>query len=138
MTPKGTMYRGSCLCGAVHYQVRGTIGPMANCYCTDCQKSHGAAFASYIDVPRDGFAFLKGANHVHTYKAASDTKRSFCRTCGSIVICWAEADNYVGISAATLDTPIALTPAYHCFVRSKPSWYEILDSAPQYERSNSA
>jgi hypothetical protein len=135
MTVAGNVHSGSCLCGRILYRLKGRIGPMSNCHCTDCRKSHAAAFATYVDAPREAFTFVKGEDHLQTYRAESGTKRSFCRTCGSIVICWNDRDHLVGISASTLDTPTGLKPAYHGFVRSKASWSDILDAAPQYPRS---
>ena len=114
-----TTHRGSCLCGRVTFEVKGPIGPMSNCHCTDCRKSHAAAFATYIDVPKDTFTFTKGEEHLQTYKVASGTKRSFCRSCGTIVTCWSDGENkFLEISASALDTPTDLKPVYHGFVRS--------------------
>jgi len=133
-----TTHRGSCLCGRVTFEVKGPIGPMSNCHCTDCRKSHAAAFATYIDVPKDTFTFTKGEEHLQTYKVASGTKRSFCRSCGTIVTCWSDGENkFLEISASALDTPTDLKPVYHGFVRSKASWYDILDKVPQYKTNKS-
>ncbi len=137
--PAGETYKGSCFCGRVSYEIKGPIGPMSNCYCTDCRKSHAAAFATYIDAPRGGFTFTKGEDQLQTYKAPSGTKRSFCKTCGSIVTCWGDGDTkFLEISASTLDTPTDLKPEYHGYVRSKPSWYDILDKRPQYKTNKDA
>jgi hypothetical protein len=134
MSTGKTVHKGSCFCGRVTYEIKGKIGPMSHCHCTDCRKSHAAAFATYIDVPRDGFTFLKGEDQIQTYKAPSGTKRSFCRTCGSILTCWGDGEKkFLEISASTLDTPTDLKPVSHGFVRSKASWYDILDRAPQYQ-----
>ena len=131
-----TTHRGSCLCGRVTFEVKGPIGPMSNCHCTDCRKSHAAAFATYIDVAKGALTFLQGEDHLQTYKAPSGTKRSFCRTCGSIVTCWSDGDpTFLEISASTLDTPTDLKPEYHGYVRSRASWYDILDKVPQYKTS---
>lgn len=54
--PEGTL-EGSCLCGAVRYQVDGPPKRVAHCHCTLCQKHHGAAFGSYAAyLPRLGKA----------------------------------------------------------------------------------
>ena len=53
-----TTHKGSCFCGRVRYEIKGPIGPMSNCHCTDCRKSHGAAFATYIDVAKGALTFL--------------------------------------------------------------------------------
>jgi hypothetical protein len=127
-------YEGSCLCGAVRYRVSGPFGEMDNCHCTDCRKSHGAAFATYLEVPWKGLEFLSGREKLETFRAGSGTKRSFCRTCGSTLICWSDDDKeIVEIAAGTLDTPTTRRPRSHIFVRSKVPWYDILDGAPQFQ-----
>ncbi len=139
MSTDKTVHKGSCFCGRVTYEIKGKIGPMSHCHCTDCRKSHASAFATYIDVPRGGFMFLRGEEQLQTYKAESGTKRSFCRTCGTIVTCWSDGDpKFLEISASTLDTPTDLKPVYHGFVRSKASWYDITDKVPQYKTNKEA
>ncbi len=136
MTAAAKTYEGSCFCGKVRYRYQGALGPMTNCHCTDCRKSHAAAFATYIDAKKQGFAFLQGEEHLQTYKAATGTKRTFCRHCGSIVICHGDAwPDLIEISASTLDTPIDLKPEHHGWVKSKASWYDILDGKPQYPKN---
>jgi hypothetical protein len=127
------VYEGSCLCGTVRYRVTGPLGAMSNCYCTHCRKSHGAAFATYIDVKKKDLAWVAGEKELRSYRADTGTLRAFCPTCGATVLCWAESDPEVlEIAAGTLDTPIDRRPEYHIFVRSKPSWYDILDDRPQH------
>jgi hypothetical protein len=33
--------RGSCLCGAVSYEITGSLGRTGHCHCSMCRKSHG-------------------------------------------------------------------------------------------------
>jgi len=32
---------GSCLCGSVQYEVKGSLRNIINCHCSMCQKLHG-------------------------------------------------------------------------------------------------
>lgn len=130
---RGT-YEGSCFCGAVRYEVKGPIGPMSNCFCTDCRRSHAAPFSTFIDALKANFRFVKGEDQLNTYLAESGAKRSFCRNCGSILICFNDANaKIMEITAATLVTPTDLKPEFHIFVRSKVPWYEIRDDHPQHQ-----
>ena len=132
-------YDGSCLCGRVRYRFLGPPGTIDHCHCTDCRKSHAAAFATYIEVPARAFEFLSGRENLTTHAAPSGTKRSFCRTCGSIVTCWSDADpEGIGVPASTLDTPIDARPEFHTYVRSKASWYDIQDGLPQHPTTRAA
>ena len=133
MPAKPDVYEGSCFCGKVRYRVRGPLGSMSNCFCTDCRKSNAAVFATYIDVRRKDLTWVSGEEHLATYKAPSGTVRGHCSTCGSTVACWTDGDkDMLEIAAPTLDTPIERRPEYHIFVRSKPSWYDIQDGRPQH------
>ena len=50
--------KGSCLCGAVVYQVRRFYPEIANCHCGMCRKFHGAAFATYGKVQVEDLQWL--------------------------------------------------------------------------------
>ena len=60
------MNRGSCLCGAVQFEA-GPAGFMVHCHCSMCRKHHGAVFATFLAVPREGFRWLAGADEIVTY-----------------------------------------------------------------------
>jgi hypothetical protein len=38
------MHKGSCLCGAVEYEISGALGPIVFCHCSRCRKANGAAY----------------------------------------------------------------------------------------------
>ncbi len=125
---------GSCHCGRVRYRAVAPFGEMANCHCTDCRKSHGAAFATYIEVPRERFSYVQGEGELHSFQAESGLQRYFCRNCGSII--WNGSSNppeAYWITAGTLDTPLDRKPDAHIFVRSKVPWYDIKDDLPQHQ-----
>ncbi len=125
---------GSCHCAKVRYRAVAPFGEMMNCHCTDCRKSHGAAFATYIEVPRERFSFVQGEGELHSFQAESGLQRYFCRNCGSII--WSGSKNppeAYWITAGTLDTPLDRKPGAHIFLRSKAPWYDIKDDLPQYQ-----
>ncbi len=128
-------FEGSCLCRKVRFRAIGPFGKMGNCHCSDCQKAHGAAFATFIAVPRERFSFLQGEKRLGRHRAATGAVRSFCRKCGSILIWEEESDpDTVSLVAALLDAPPAgMRPEYHIFVRSKAPWYEIRDGMPEHQ-----
>ena len=138
MATRAPGYDGSCLCGRVRYRFAGPLGTIDHCHCTDCRKSHAAAFATYVEVAAGGFVFLHGEDDLTTHAAASGTRRSFCRVCGSIVTCWSAAEpEGIGVPVSTLDTPIDALPEFHTYVRSKASWHDIQDGLPQHPAARS-
>jgi len=128
MSSKEPIYEGECHCGRVRYRILGPLEELSHCHCTDCQKSHGAAFATYAGVPRGRFTFLTGEDQLRTYQAKSGTRRSFCPTCGSNIT--GESDRWPGeiyVAIGTLTTPPQWKKIVHYFVRSKVCWYNIED-----------
>ncbi len=132
MSAKEQIYEGSCLCGRVRYRATGPLGDLGHCHCTDCQKSCGAAFGTYVAVLRERFTFVQGEKDLQAYQAESGTRRLFCRTCGSKIT--AESDKWeaIYVLAGTLDTPLEQKPTVHIWVRSKVPWYEIRDGLVQH------
>ena len=43
-------YVGSCLCGAVTYQIDGPIGDIIQCHCQKCRKANGTAYATNAPI----------------------------------------------------------------------------------------
>lgn len=125
---------GGCLCGAVRYEVKGSLRDVINCHCNMCQRLHGSfgphSKARKVDITitkNDGLAW---------YKTSNVAQRGFCRECGSSLF-WEpfELDS-TGILAGSLDGPTSLRTMGHIFVAEKPDYYEITDGLPQFEGSS--
>jgi hypothetical protein len=128
------MAQGSCLCGAIRYEVEGPIGMMSHCYCSMCRKHHGAMFATFVATPVQQFRWLAGEGDVKTYRSSSNGKRSFCGTCGSVAPIVIRAIDLAFIPAGNLEGDLGLKPQSHMFVGSKAAWHAISDDLPQYEK----
>lgn len=75
------MHKGSCLCGAVTFEVEGELSAPDACHCSKCRKHSGHYFAS-TDVPKDRLT-VHGAENVRWYQSSEKVRRGFCATCGS-------------------------------------------------------
>jgi len=53
------MHKGSCLCGAVRFAVRGELPEASACHCSKCRK-HTGHYEAGVDVPRDAFSMTGG------------------------------------------------------------------------------
>ncbi|MFP3408941.1 GFA family protein, partial [Pseudomonas sp. SIMBA_065] len=73
----------SCLCVAVSYLLLLPPKAVSHCHCSQCRKSHGAAFASYGSVPRSGLRILRGAASLKAFASSPTVVREFCAECGS-------------------------------------------------------
>jgi hypothetical protein len=125
--------KGSCLCGAVKYELDGPFEVMSHCHCSMCRKHHGAAFATFVTVPLGNFRWVAGEEALSTYQSSAYGKRTFCGKCGSVMPV-VEAETGVAFCpAGNLDGELGIQPQSHRFVGSKASWHTITDTLPQHE-----
>jgi hypothetical protein len=66
-----------------------------------------------------------------------DVYRGFCKECGSSLFWDARGDEYMYISAGTLDGPTGLKTIGHIWVGQAGDYYEITDGLEQYEQDSS-
>ncbi len=123
---------GSCLCGAVRYQLDGPFSHMSHCHCSMCRKHHGAPFATWVASPLKGFRFLAGEHHISRYDSSASWHRDFCLTCGSVQPVRMTEHKVVASPAGNLEGDPGIRPAMHIFVASKAPWYDITDKLPRH------
>lgn len=130
---KQTTTQGSCLCGAVRYEVDGPFSLMIHCHCSMCRKHHGAPFATFAGAPLMGFRWLSGEESIHTYRSSEKGLRSFCRSCGSVTPTLVKEMDLALAPAGNLQGDLDVRPQSHFFATSKASWHTITDELPQHE-----
>ena len=54
------MIAGACLCGAVRYEIDGSLPRLIHCHCSTCRKHHGAPFATIVEVSEVNFRWISG------------------------------------------------------------------------------
>lgn len=130
---ENVMYYGSCLCGAIQYQVAGNIGDSVICHCQRCRKANGSAFAVNAPIQKADFNLLNGHTMLKQYESSSGVHRFFCGQCGAPI--YSQRDNdaqYLRLRLGTLDTPLHQQPKMHVFTASKAEWDNIYDDLPQF------
>lgn len=127
--------RGSCLCGAVQFEVTAPFLWASHCHCSRCRKHSGAFGGTQGRVPREGFRLLRGDELISVYRPGDGRVKAFCSVCGSSLFGneWPEGDQ-VGIRLGALDGDPGIRPEFHTFVASKAPWEELPDDGlPRYE-----
>jgi len=125
--------KGQCLCGEVKYAVKGPIGDILHCHCSECRKWHGSAFRTRTTVKKKDFFWLAGQELVAMYKGLPSTTKTFCRMCGSNLISYyRDNEEVIGLPLGGIEGELGQTPKCHIFVGNKADWYEINDDLPQY------
>ena len=127
------MYKGSCHCGAVAYEVTGPITGFEHCHCQTCRKIHGTVYGSSAVVEHADFRVTKGRDALTDYASSPGKIRHFCSHCGSHVFATDSRDGEVLIlRMGTLDPGHGLKPEAHIYVSDQADWYEIRDGLPQH------
>jgi hypothetical protein len=127
--------RGSCLCGAVRYELALPFETVHNCHCSRCRKARAAAHTTNGFTPVDALRFVAGEDRLVTYRLpeARFFSQVFCATCGSGM---PRADHGRGIAVVplgSLDDDPGSGAVDHIFVGSKAPWYTIADELPRFE-----
>jgi len=84
------MIKGSCLCGGVKFEIRGSKGPFELCHCNRCRKATGSAFAAGLRVRGEDLRIVQGQELIKTFvapiiDAPPPYTNRFCGRCGSPV-----------------------------------------------------
>ena len=123
------MHKGSCLCGAVSFEVNGELGESDACHCSQCRKQSGHYFAS-VNVARSALT-VQGADKIVWYRSSEKVRRGFCGICGSSLFWDPIFKDWTAIGMGAFDTPTGVKLAKHIHVASKGDYYDILDDVPQ-------
>jgi hypothetical protein len=123
------MNRGSCLCGAVRFTVKGDLPAPVACHCVQCRKQTGHYEVS-TDVPR-GALSIEGEEHLTWYFSSEAVRRGFCSICGSSLFWDPVQRDWIGVAMGAFDTPTHTMIGVHVHVAEKGDYYEITDGRPQ-------
>jgi hypothetical protein len=127
--------RGSCLCGAVAYEISAHMGLFQYCRCSRCRKASGSAFGAGLFVKPEHFRWLQGEEHVGRYEVpeAAHYATSFCRVCGSSLPWLTKTGRVVAVPAGTLDDDPGIRPSQSIFCASAADWYVEPAELPRYD-----
>jgi len=120
------MKTGSCLCGAVTFELNGELRPVIACHCVQCRKTSGHHVAA-TSVARDQITVT---GDVTWYHSSDTARRGFCATCGRNMF-WDGAGENISVFAGTIDGETGLNIRGHIYSKYKGDYYDIPADAPQ-------
>jgi hypothetical protein len=126
------MHKGSCLCGAVSFEVTGDLPAPTACHCTKCRK-HTGHYEAGTDIPRDRVK-ISGNESVGWFQSSEKVRRGFCKTCGSSLFFDPIYRDWIGIYMGAFDGHTNTKLERHIFVADKGDYYEIADGLPQNQQ----
>ena len=119
----GVRATGSCLCGAVRYEVTGTLRDVVECHCAMCRKTHGH-IGAYTATPKGSMRLIE-ARELKWYKSSENARRGFCGECGGTLFFEPANKDYIAIAAGTLDPPTGLKTDVQIHCNSAGDHYTI-------------
>lgn len=133
------MIAGSCLCGAVRFEIDRALGPFELCHCSRCRKSSGSAYMAGIGVRSAEFRWVQGQEHITVIELAvrehpPGYSRAFCRFCGSPTPAPEPVGSWRGIPAGLLDDDPGVRPERHIFVECRAPWTPRGDGLPELDK----
>ena len=117
------MKTGSCLCGAVRYEVHGPLRNVVACHCEQCRKQTGTYMSA--TAAQDGDLRIVEDRGLRWYSSSDSARRGFCCECGSPLFWKGKGRDYTAITAGSLDGPSGLALEGHIFCASAGDYYEI-------------
>jgi hypothetical protein len=125
---------GSCLCGAIAFEMTGPSIRVQNCHCSRCRKVRGTAHATNLFVALSDIRYVRGEDQLAMYKLpdAKTFAHAFCRVCGSSMPRLDESRQLAVVPMGSFDDDPGVRPERHVFVDSKAAWHEITDDLPGF------
>jgi len=123
---------GSCLCGAVTFDVTGAFENFFLCHCARCRKDTGSAHAANLFSTSAGITWRTGADNIATFRLPETRHvKSFCRDCGAALP--TEQRGLLIVPAGSLDTPVGIRPTAHICCASRADWDHDLDAVKKID-----
>ena len=126
------MKTGSCLCGAVAFEIHGDLRPVIACHCTQCRKQTGTYMSATAAADKDlKFTETRG---LKWFRSSPEAQRGFCCECGSPLFWKRDGSDTTSITAGSIDGPTGAPLEGHIFCESAGDYYEIAGGAYRLDR----
>ena len=124
------VHTGSCLCGAVRYEVRGLLRDSIACHCSQCRKTSGHYWSATQAKTAD-LHLLEGRG-LRWFRSSGIAQRGFCQHCGSSLFWRPDGADTTSIGSGTLDGPSGLKTMCHIYVADKGNYVDIAPAVVQW------
>lgn len=125
------MKTGSCLCGAVAFEISGPMDDVIACHCAQCRKMTGNYWASTHVADADlKFTQQEG---LKWFTSSAEAKRGFCKECGSSLFWKMNGAERTSICAGSINGKTDLKLGGHIYCASAGDYYEI--SGGSYQKA---
>ena len=126
------MKTGSCLCGAVAFEINGELRPVIACHCIQCRKQTGNYMSATACADSD--LNMTQSRGLKWFRSSSEARRGFCQECGSVLFWKKDGSDTISIAAGSIDGPTGAPLEGHIFCESAGDYYEIAGGAYRLDR----
>jgi hypothetical protein len=125
---------GSCLCGAVRFEIAGDFERFYLCHCSRCRKDSGSAHGANLFSSSATLTWLSGEDQVRVFNVPGTRHRhAFCATCGSALPDLQMNGALLKVPAGSLDGAVTIRPDAHIFCSSRANWDDALEDIPKVD-----
>lgn len=128
-------FAGSCLCGAVTFEVTGPFESFHLCHCSRCRKATATAHASNLFTSPGNIRWLSGEDLVRRFDLPSAQRfaRAFCSVCGSGMPYVNRPGTMLVVPAGSLDDDPGIVPDDRIFYRDRAPWHDAAQTVPAFD-----
>ncbi len=128
---------GSCMCGAVRFELSRPPVAAGYCHCSRCQRRSGTAASVNAQLAPGSFRYLHGEELVRIHRPDDGFDKAFCGTCGSALFSKPpDAGEPHSVRMGAFDRDPGVRPSYRQFVAYAAEWDTIPDDGlPRYPDS---
>jgi hypothetical protein len=117
------MKTGSCLCGAVAFEIHGPLRNVIACHCHQCRKQTGTYMSA--TAAKDQAIRFTESRGLKWYRSSERAQRGFCGECGSVLFWKGDGRDYTAITAGSIDGSPGVPLEGHIFCDDAGDYYEI-------------
>ncbi|MEP3244596.1 MAG: GFA family protein [Sneathiella sp.] len=120
------IYRGSCLCGHITFEVAGEPENPHTCSCSICQKHSGAPTVNWVEYSAEAVKWTGAGGTPATFRSSPDSSRAFCPKCGSTIGAIDDEPVIAFVTGCFSDgKKKAFKPAGHSYRSNRPKWWHL-------------
>ncbi len=124
---------GSCLCGAVGFEIDGPFPKLYQCHCSLCRKQGGSTSNTGMIVETDKFHWSRGEELVTAWMRASGFRSHFCSICGAPVPNPLRDTGFIWVPSGLIDDGETLEIAAQLWIGSRAPWDRSHGGGMEYE-----
>lgn len=126
------MLHGTCLCGAVRFEVDASPESLRYCHCASCKRLSGGAGTVNFGVPPSAIRIVEGEELLQSFTPEGGSAKTFCRACGANLFGggWPDTER-ASVRVTTIEEAVDAKIGAHIYVRSLAPWESLADDGAE-------